>query len=173
MYTAAYIDDANIYRSTRELGWKIDYLKLFNLLKEKYKTDHIFIFTGYVHTFSDRYRRMEKIGYKIIFKEVIKINGKVRANCDVEMVLKIVRDVYDGLVNRVIIVTGDGDFISLINFLSEKSLLDRIISPSPRHCSLLIKKSRNKITFMDELKYSISKNEKAPGEDDTSQGSFS
>lgn len=43
----AFIDASNLfYGGVKSLGWKIDYRKLFNYLKEKYKTSKAFYYAG-------------------------------------------------------------------------------------------------------------------------------
>jgi hypothetical protein len=47
MTTHVYIDASNLfYGGEKSLGWKIDYLKLFDYLKNKYSAEKIFYFGG-------------------------------------------------------------------------------------------------------------------------------
>lgn len=47
MSTYAYIDAANLfYGGKHSLGWSIDYLKLYEYLKQKYQTKKTYFFGG-------------------------------------------------------------------------------------------------------------------------------
>jgi uncharacterized LabA/DUF88 family protein len=69
------------------------------------------------------YKKIEKFGYELFLKPV-KIyfdefgNKKRKANCDVEMAFNLTyhRDLYD----RVIVLSGDGDFLSVLKHLRNK-----------------------------------------------------
>lgn len=58
MKTYAFIDASNLfYGGEKSLGWKIDYKKLLEYLKEKYGVDHAFYFGGVeIHNFEARER---------------------------------------------------------------------------------------------------------------------
>ena len=58
-------------------------------------------------------------------------------------------DKYD----KAIIVTSDGDFHCLVDYLYRKNKLDRILSPCREHCSILLRKAgKEKIVYMDNLR---------------------
>ncbi|HEY4508813.1 MAG TPA: hypothetical protein VJC13_00850 [Candidatus Paceibacterota bacterium] len=53
MKTVAFIDASNLfYGGEKSLGWKIDYQKLLNYLKEKYAIEKAYYFGGVeIHNF--------------------------------------------------------------------------------------------------------------------------
>lgn len=59
--------------------------------------------------------------------------------------------------NSAIIVTGDGDFLCLIDYLSEKKKLKRILIPNRFRYSYLLQKYRSKIDFVSEFKRILKK----------------
>ncbi len=165
----AYIDESNLFLSFKLINTRISYRKLSIFLKEKYKVDKAFIFVGYIHKNDYVYSKMVDAGFTVMYKEVTDFKG----NCDCELVLQVTRDHYESRFTEAIIVTGDGDFACLVRFLNEKKVLARVIAPRASRCSIFLKRVTNHITFLEDSVHLLVQNEKAPGEDDTSQGSFS
>ncbi len=171
----AYIDGANLHRGILELGWKLDYERFRTFLRDKYKVEKAYIFIGLVGTQSNLYTKLQNGGYVIIFKPtVFDGNGKVKGNCDAELVLQMVQEFYEEKCDVPVLVSGDGDFSCVVRFLSEKGKKPIILSPSRKRCSILLKRSDCPITFLEELENKISgQNKKAPNKDGTLPGSFS
>jgi len=128
--TYAFIDASNIIYGTRDEGWKVDFRKLFKYLKERYKCKKIYYFAGKDEKNPKQqkfYRLLDKIGYDLKLKPVkiyLQDNGhKVRkANCDVDLTFYAMRDI--DKFNRVIFLSGDGDFYILLNhFLKIKKII--------------------------------------------------
>ena len=63
MKTYAFIDASNLfYGGEKSLGWKIDYNKLLEYLKEKYGVTYAFYFGGVeIHNFEDDYQKNETV----------------------------------------------------------------------------------------------------------------
>lgn len=173
--TIAYIDWANIHRGSHEYGWEIDFLSFRIFLRERYKVAIAYVFTGFVENNTPVYKAFERAGFEMIFKEVsFGESGSIKGNCDADLVLKATSDFYVEKRSKVILVSGDGDFTCLVKFFTEKGVFDRVLAPHPQRCSFLLKKYAQKITFMNDIKGLIEViKEKAPGEDETSLGSFS
>ena len=124
--TVVFIDAANILYSQQTLGWKLDYQKLKNYLKNQAKLFGLFYYSGKLGTLEKQIKfiqRLEKLEYKVIAKEVksIKINKKQilhKGNLDVELSLDAFRlsSKYDTL----LLFSGDSDFAYLIDLLKAK-----------------------------------------------------
>lgn len=148
----AYIDGANLYNGVRDQGWLLDYKKFRVWLSDKLGVTKAQIFIGLDPRQSDLYRRLQEFGYILVFKPTITdINGKIKGNCDADMVLNIVRDVYETKDVKAVVVTSDGDFYSAVELLLNKQRLLRIVSPSPK-CSILLKRTNAPITYAHEIK---------------------
>jgi len=170
----AYIDAANLHKGIGEFGWKLDYVRFRIWLKEKYKVDKAYLFIGLIPKYKTLYTFLQEAGFTLIFKETTYDNdGKAKGNCDADLVLRVVRDFYENKNSGVILVTGDGDFASLAQFLLEKNKLKSILALNNRKCSILLKRTGAKITYLKEFRTILAENEKAPGKDETSQGSSS
>jgi len=172
----AYIDGANLHKSIKSLGWNLDYLRFRVWLKDKYKIDTAYIFLGLVPRYKDIYKRLQEYGYVLVFKEVTYDgNGKVKGNCDADLVLEAVKDFYEGRVKKATLVSSDGDYARLVSFWKDRRVFRTLISPSP-HCSFLLRKLNIPIVYIDKLRSKISAGdgkEKAPSGDETPQGSSS
>ena len=81
---------------------------------------------------------MEKSEYKLIYKPVVESNRKskqVKGNVDAELVLHAMIQFPN--YQKAIIVSGDGDFYCLAEYLEKKRKLEKIIVPNKRYSSLL------------------------------------
>lgn len=150
----AYIDNTNLHKSCEAEGFNIDYFKFRTYLKERLAVGTAYIFIGYVPGNEERYKKFQERGYTLIFKPTLPDgNGKIKGNCDAELVLQATRDYYEDNFNKVIVVSSDGDFGCLIQFLQEKGKLEIVLSPRNKDkCSSLIKRLAPKITFLPEVK---------------------
>ncbi|MFW5887414.1 MAG: NYN domain-containing protein, partial [Bacteriovoracia bacterium] len=118
-----FIDGANLHKSAKELGFNIDYKKFYGWLKQKYRADSVYLFLGYIPENEKVYKKLEKIGYLIIYKETVNyLKDKVKGNCDTDLVLKVCSEFYENNVRDFILISSDGDFSSLVDFLIMKKV---------------------------------------------------
>ena len=151
----AFIDSQNVNMGIEELGWKLDFRKFIIYLREKYSAKTVYLFIGYLPENKNLYSSLQKYGYLLVFKPVMKDNkGKPKGNIDADLVLQTMID-YDKY-NKAIIVTSDGDFYSLVDHLYRNKKLEVILSPNKKKCSILLQKSaKYKIIFMDNLRQKL------------------
>ncbi|MDP2940690.1 MAG: NYN domain-containing protein, partial [Candidatus Omnitrophota bacterium] len=76
--------------------------------------------------------------------------GKVKGNIDAELVLHAMIE-YPNY-ERALIVTGDGDFYCLIEYLNKQGKLSALVIPDKDSYSSLLRKFMVKIDFMNSLK---------------------
>lgn len=133
----AFIDSQNLNLAILDAGWKLDFKKFRVYLKSKYKIKKAFLFIGYVSANKNFYKLLRKSGYTIIFKPTLEKNGIIKGNCDAELVLHCMIEFKN--FNKAIIVSNDGDFHCLIEYLIEKDKLLKVIAPSQKYSSLLRK----------------------------------
>jgi len=135
----AFIDGQNLNLGIQHLGWKLDFERFRIYLKEKYDVLKAYYFIGFVPTNNDLYTSLQDAGYTLIYKPtLITKAGKVKGNCDAELVLQAMIDFHN--YNNAVIVTGDGDFACLVKYLAKKDKLLTVISPN-RNCSVLLRKA--------------------------------
>ncbi len=155
----AYIDGANLDKGSKALGVEIDYKKLKTWLEFKYGVTDAYIFIGMIREYKDLYNYLQDCGFKLIFKEVVYDNrGKPKGNCDADLVLNVVSDVYENKVDNVILVSSDGDYAGMVKFLLKKKVMRAILSPSAiRRCSVLLRRTGAKIVCLEDIQCRIQK----------------
>ncbi len=170
----AYIDGANLYKGIAELGWSLDYKKLRVWLHDKHSVRKAYLFLGLIPKYKNLYTYLQEAGFTLVFKETVyDSDGKAKGNCDADLVLRSVSDAYENNFDKAVLITGDGDFACLVQFLQEKDKLKAVLAPDNKKCSILIKRTNTQITYLNEMKQKLAENKKAPNKDETLEGSFS
>ncbi len=137
----AYIDSQNLNLGVKSQGWNLDFERFYIFLQDKFKIERAYLFIGYVFGNQSLYTYLQKIGYICVFKPTLEIKKnkkvKIKGNVDAELVLHTMIEWknYD----KAIIVSGDGDFHCLIEYLEKKAKLLKIITPNKKYSSLLRK----------------------------------
>lgn len=145
-----YIDGNNLYRSAKELGFEIDYKKFRGWLRQKYNPENVYLFIGLVPERVKFYEHLQECGFILIFKQTVSVGNAIKGNCDAELVLKTVSDFYTKTFDYCILVTGDGDFGCLVEFLNNNSALHSLIAPDKKKCSILLRNKNTEIVFLNE-----------------------
>jgi len=150
----AYIDGANLHKGIEELGWRLDYKRFRVYLRDKYSVQRAYIFLGFVAGNTNLYRNLQDWGYTIVFKPTIPDGkGEIKGNCDAELVLRAVADMYEEQYDKAVLVSGDGDFACLVTFLVEKKRLEVVLSPSHKKASVLLRKAVSEsIVFLERFR---------------------
>ena len=147
----AFIDSQNLNLSIREKGWILDFRKYRLYLTRKYGVTKAFIFIGYVYENQPLYTNLQKDGYILIFKPTLKLpDGRSKGNVDAELVLHTMIE-YDNY-DKALIVTGDGDFYCLVEYLIKTGKLLKLMIPNKEKFSSLFRKMMPHIVFMNNLK---------------------
>ncbi|MHB8443500.1 MAG: LabA-like NYN domain-containing protein [Patescibacteria group bacterium] len=150
----AFIDSQNLNLAVRDQGWILDFGKFKKYLENKYSATKCFLFIGFIDENQSMYTALQKMGYIIIFKPTLTRNGTVKGNCDAELVLQAMIEIpnYD----QAIIVTGDGDFYCLVDYLDTNSKLKVLLIPNKNLYSSLFKKvASGKKWFVNDLKLKL------------------
>ena len=135
----AFIDSQNVYLSIKNQDWKIDFTKFRKYLKEKYKAEKAYLFMGYVEDNQRIYKKLQEDGYIVIFKPtLIYKDGSTKGNCDAELVLHAMIE-YPNY-EKAVLVSGDGDFFCLAQYLKENKKLEAVLVPDQNKYSALLKK---------------------------------
>jgi uncharacterized LabA/DUF88 family protein len=148
----AYIDGANLHKGVKDLGWKLDYRRFRIWLKEKYGVEHAYIFIGLISKYKDVYLALQEAGFTLVFKETTYDgDGKPKGNCDADLVLYAVKDYYENVFDKAVLVSSDGDYAGLVKFLQEKGKLRIILSPNlEKKCSILLKRTGAPIAYLHD-----------------------
>lgn len=152
----AFIDNQNLNVTIQKLGWKIDWRKFRVFLEKQYGVSKAFMFIGYMPEHEDMYEKLHEAGFVIVLKQTYdlarvhdesKSHGAdnadtedkrpMKGNVDTELVLWAMKELphYTGAV----LVSGDGDFYSLVEYLEEQGKLKKILTPSWQYSSMFNK----------------------------------
>lgn len=191
----AFIDSQNLNLGTQRMGWKLDWRKFRQYLKDKHGVTHAYMFIGYMSENEALYEYMHELGYLVVLKPTVDITtsleaaqeakaesaaakaaktaqpdkaatskaaGKdsvsesadkekptIKGNVDAELVLYAMKELpnYD----KAVIVSGDGDFFSLVEYLQEQGKLANVLTPNWQYSSLL-KPFEDSIIRIDQLR---------------------
>jgi uncharacterized LabA/DUF88 family protein len=147
----AFIDSQNLNLSIREQGWALDFRKFRRYLQDEYGIAKAFIFIGYVPHNQDLYTNLQKDGYILVFKPTLTLpSGRVKGNVDAELVLHTMIEYRN--YHKALIVTGDGDFYCLVDYLIKKGKLLKLMIPNKHGFSSLLRKLMPHIIFMNNLR---------------------
>jgi len=169
--TYAFIDSQNLNLGTQRTGWKMDWRRFRQFLHDKYGVTQAYMFIGYMSENETLYEYMHELGFLVVLKPTLDVTATkeaeptgdaatnkpkskdedkvpVKGNVDAELVLYTMKELpnYD----QAIIVSGDGDFFSLAEYLEEQGKLAYIMTPNWQYSSLL-KVFEPKIIRLDQL----------------------
>ena len=147
----AFNDSQNLNLSIRDQGWALDFERFRVYIKDKFSITKAFIFIGYIWENQTLYTSLQKAGYILIFKPTLILpDGSVKGNVDAEMVLHTMIEYanYD----KALIVTGDGDFYCLVDYLLQNDKLLNLLIPNMKKYSSLFRRLRPHIVFINELR---------------------
>ena len=155
MNNYAFIDAQNVYLSVKSQGWDIDWKRFRIYLKEHYQVESAFIFIGYIAGNNKLYIKLQEAGFVCIWKPILTYkDGSIKGNVDAELVLHTMIQLPN--FNKAVIVTGDGDFYCLVQYLLDQDKLKTVLVPNYHKYSALLKKfAKKNITFMNTLKDKI------------------
>jgi uncharacterized LabA/DUF88 family protein len=152
----AFIDSQNVNLGIRDAGWKLDWRKFRIYLAEKYAIKTAYMFIGYIERNQDLYMSLQKSGYVLVFKEILKgKDGVIKGNCDAELVLQAMID-YEKY-EKAVIISGDGDFACLVRHLVKQGKLEKLLVPNIYKYSALLKKAaaNEHWDYMNNLKQKL------------------
>lgn len=129
-------------------------------LTEHYYVSKAFLFIGYIEGNNRLYAELQEAGFICIFKPVLSYkDGTIKGNVDAELVLHAMIN-FTAFTDAVI-VTGDGDFYCLVQYLLEQKKLKTVLVPNQFKYSALLKRFAQKhIAFMNDLENKVGRHDK-------------
>lgn len=152
----AFIDGQNLIYNTKkniDNPWVVD-LKRFRIyLKEKYHVDKAYYFVGvYTQKYQKLYDALKEYDYDVIFREHDpNLRSSKKGNVDTNIVFLTMKKVAEEeKFDKILLVSGDGDYFRIVNYLIEKKKFEKLLAPSRVNLSSLY---RRKIgtSFVDYL----------------------
>ena len=159
--TCVYIDAANVILSAQNIDFDLDLGLLFQYIYDKYRCCKIIFFIGNVEYLKIIEHVIIEHGVELIIKQTVREGGKIKANCDVELTNRVSVDVERNIVQRVIIMSGDGDFVALTDYARDMGKSVLCISVNPKNTSIFIKqRSYLRIMYLIQIR-NLLENKKA------------
>lgn len=133
---ALFIDGANLYATSRALGFDIDYRKLLSSFKERGYLLRAYYYTALVE--DQEYSSIRPLidwldynGYKVVTKPAKEFTDsagrrKIKGNMDIELAIDAL-ELCD-VVDHYVIFSGDGDFRTLVEALQRKGRKVSVVS---------------------------------------------
>lgn len=165
----AFIDSQNLNLGIQKLGWKLDWRKFRQFLQDRYNVEKAFLFIGYLPDNEELYEQMYNAGYLVVLRPTLEMYQKpkdnqtendteekkhlTKGNVDAELVLYAMKEMQQ--YHKALIVSGDGDFYCLAEYLDEQQKLLHILAPNS-HYSSLLKPYEKYIIRLDVFKKSLS-----------------
>jgi uncharacterized LabA/DUF88 family protein len=145
MKNLAFIDGQNLYMGTKSCSssWEVDLAKFKVYLENKYNVSEIYYFLGYVQDENeDLYEEIQKSGLILKFREHNSaMLGKKKGNVDSDIIFSVMKKLCKKEeFDKIILVSGDGDYKMLVDFLIEENKFEKVLFPNRKYASSLYKK---------------------------------
>lgn len=161
----AFIDSQNLNVGTQKFGWKMNWARFREWLRTEYNVEKAFMFIGYIPGNEALYDQMHDAGFMVVLKPTFDLSRvkteeqqkqqderPVKGNIDADLVLWAMKEMSN--YQQAIIVSGDGDFFSLVEYLAGKKRLLHVMTPSG-HYSQLYNQFESYIVRLDNFKRTL------------------
>lgn len=109
------------------------------------------MFIGMVSVNQQLYSALQDFGYHLVFKPTIANKfGEIKGNVDAEMVLYALTQINQ--YNKAVIVSADGDFYTLVQYLQSQGKLEKLLVPSEKAYSALYDTIDIDVSFVDDMR---------------------
>ena len=117
--TAVFIDASNIIYGARDYGWRMDFRKLIKYLKERFGARKVFYYAGLDAENKKQlgfYEKLQEFNYilRLVPVKTFK-DGQRKGDVDSRMTFEMMK--YFKEYDRAIVMTGDGDYYWVLEYL--------------------------------------------------------
>lgn len=159
----AFIDSQNLNVGTQKFGWKMNWARFRKFLADEYGVTKAYMFIGYIPENEALYDQMHDAGYMVVLKPTFDVTRPreeeaeedkkpVKGNIDADLVLWAMKEMSN--YKKAIIVSGDGDFYSLVEYLEGKGRLLHLLTPSS-HYSRLYNRYEKYVVNLDKYRKTL------------------
>lgn len=146
MNNIAYIDGQNLHLGTtlRDPEWRVDLARFRVYLERKYNVKKAYYYLGYIQEEGkgdQLYEEIQSAGFILVFRQhTAAMLGEKKGNVDSDIIFSIMKRLYlREDFEKIVLVSGDGDYKSLVDFLIEENKLEKILFPKQRFASSLLR----------------------------------
>lgn len=124
--------------------WRVDLARFRVYLQQKYNVEKAFYYLGYVQDdkrAEELYEEIQSAGFILVFRQHTSVMlGKKKGNVDSDIIFSVMRRLYKKEdFDKVVLVSGDGDYKPLADFLIEENRFAKILFPNKKYASSLYK----------------------------------
>lgn len=156
-----FIDVQNVQETFERQGKEVRYSALkesLTLRGKRDRTDYKFVaFIPYKRDDERRQRLIDAlsfIGYRVVSKPVReRLDGSVKADMDIEITLEVLS--MAEYLDEVILVTGDGDFVALVDWLSKRGKRVIVVGLGRGFTSVELIRACDEYLNLDEIEGAI------------------
>lgn len=141
----------------------MDWKKFRAYLRDEFDVECAYMFIGYMPENEELYTQMHDAGYLVALKPTLDMfmnpederkedRPPTKGNVDTELVMYVMKEMPNYA--RAIIVSGDGDFYSLIEYLKEQNKLHTVMVPNWKY-STLLKPFEKQLLRLDTKKHEL------------------
>lgn len=121
-------------------AWEVNLTKFRVYLKENYNVSEAYYLLGNLQdNNAELYKNIQKAGFILVFKEHHnKAKSNKKGNVDADLVFEVMKNLLDNKeFSRVVLVSGDGDYKKLVNYLILKKRFKKVLFPNKQFASSL------------------------------------
>ncbi|MBP6881498.1 MAG: NYN domain-containing protein [Candidatus Pacebacteria bacterium] len=156
MSNIAYIDGQNLFMGTTKSAnpWQVDLFRFRIYLHDLYNVDRAYYYLGYVQNgdvYQALYEEIQAAGFILVFREHNSaMLGTKKGNVDSDIIFSVMKRLYKQEdFDQIILVSGDGDYKMLVDFLIEEQKFRKVLFPDGKRASSLYKQITRK--YFDDL----------------------
>lgn len=154
----AYIDGQNLYMGTSKSSprWRVDLTRFRVYLTEKYHVMDAYYYLGFVQNgeeYDRLYESIQKAGFILVFREHNSaMLGTKKGNVDSDIIFNTMKRLYlKESFDKIVLVSGDGDYKMLVDFLIKENRFEKILFPNKKYASSLYKSiSRQYFAYLSD-----------------------
>jgi uncharacterized LabA/DUF88 family protein len=136
----------------RDLGIVYDVRFLLQYLKDRHRLSQCIYFTARIASLEQDYSLLASLGVEVVLKKIHYDGNKIKANCDVQITNRITIDVLENKAENIFLLSGDGDFSTLLDFVKERNKGAFSVGITKNKTSKMLKEKRKfNVTFVEEF----------------------
>ncbi|MEG8098840.1 LabA-like NYN domain-containing protein [Candidatus Liberibacter brunswickensis] len=160
---ALFIDGANLYASSKALGFDIDYRKLLKAFKSRARVLRAYYYTTVLEDSEQQFSPLHPLldwlhynGFQVVSKtarEFTEVNGRKRVKTSMNVDLAVDAFEQSEGVEHLVIFSGDGDFVTLTSALQRRAKKVTIVSTVLSNPSMVSDQLRRQSDYFIDLAY--------------------
>ena len=156
---ALFIDGANLYSASKNLGFEIDYRKLLDCFQNRGYLLRAYYYTALIEDLEYCSIRplidwLDYNGYEVVTKPAKEFTDsqgrrKIKGNMDIELAIDAMEQ--SASVDHLVLFSGDGDLVTLVAALQRKGRIVSVVSTISSQPSMIADNLRRQADYFIDL----------------------